>query len=896
MSAQADPETVTPASERIRVNVLAFASPTTTRYLAFLAALLTAGLFVGSWVYNQTQGRDWVRVVVGCAGQAVQATLRRTAPPPAGRPDLARLALEASCRGAAERERAAYALGGMGAVAAGGLIVVYLAPAVVRRRRRLRKMGAQLEPATDRFAVLAAEAGLRSTPRVERGSAAQRDAFSYGAPGRPCVVLPPAVAVRWRDPELFDPLVRHELAHVRHRDVALAWLARSVWYAMAPLLALPLVVALLSSDRSILGDLLWRSSLLGLAVLLVSASLLRSREHDADLRAAQMAGETESLIAVLSRMPARARRGRLRQLGARHPAPRERIEVLQNPERVAGLALLDGFTPAYLAAVLFPLVVNVLVVMFTGAHQTDLAELVAALLAGLLLGGSVGVGLWRRAVVGRIAAVDGRVGAVAAGVALGLVTGQITSLAGTGLSATGGLHHPAWLAISAALGYGATVLSAGFGQLWAEALPRTPRRMAVAAAVVINGSIFAAALWIGVRLQSLLDDPGVTFGRGWLVTVLPSTDLVIGTVVVLALSAGWALWARSGQHAAPAWLIEHGTPPAWPSGTLRARRWVIAALVSGIIAEGSLVAFHFIAGPPTTLAIQAQRYYLYIWVVAAAAGTCTLALCRMDGVRGAGLACLAAPLATLTAVAGFLVVNTALGGHLSGQFALTVARAPLALGLLFCLIAAPAALMPPTSRSPVLRARARPFSAWLFPAICTLAVSALLITGRDAIVGPAATLLSANSSASYAVTTARLDGLRYLDSTAPAITAAYSTVQPWIAAAAAAPTLSRAAALIRDQVLPRLRLVLLQAEAVRPGTVQLASIHDACLASFRDAIIGYTLIAAAIKSGDASTLSQAKLVLRAAKAEWAKWQAGLGYLVLGDGIPVTPADFGLTSG
>src|SRR5215813_604058 len=55
---------------------------------------------------------------------------------------------------------------------------------------------------------------------------------------------------------------------------------------------------------------------------------------------------------------------------------------------------------------------------------------------------------------------------------------------------------------------------------------------------------------------------------------------------------------------------------------------------------------------------------------------------------GAGVACLAGPLATLAAVAGFLILNTAPGGKLSARFVVGVAQAPLALGLLFCLTAA----------------------------------------------------------------------------------------------------------------------------------------------------------------------------------------------------------------
>src|SRR5262249_13914652 len=146
----------TQATGRARVNVLAFASPTTTRYLAFLAALLSAGVFVGSWMYNQTQGRQWVRVVVSCAAHASQAG---TSLPPV-QAELALEAQEAKCRSAAELRRAAYALGGAGAAAAGGLAIVYLAPVIVRRRRRLCGLGSPLREAGDRFSNLAAEAGL----------------------------------------------------------------------------------------------------------------------------------------------------------------------------------------------------------------------------------------------------------------------------------------------------------------------------------------------------------------------------------------------------------------------------------------------------------------------------------------------------------------------------------------------------------------------------------------------------------------------------------------------------------------------------------------------------------------------------------------------------------------
>jgi hypothetical protein len=176
----------------------------------------------------------------------------------------------------------------------------------------------------------------------------------------------------------------------------------------------------------------------------------------------------------------------------------------------------------------------------------------------------------------------------------------------------------------------------------------------------------------------------------------------------------------------------------------------------------------------------------------------------------------------------------------------------------------------------------------MLPAVCAAATSTLLLVGRGPIVGPPDSLVSTSSEGSAVITAARLDGLRYLNTTAPAIEAAYAPVQRSITAASEAATPGLAAAIIRTEVLPQLRHVFQYTESIRPGTPQLAAINRHCLAAFQDAITEYTLFAQAFQNSDASAFVRAKIAQRAASTEWTQWQTGLLTLRLGGGIPAAP--------
>src|SRR5687767_9736449 len=98
-----------------RPNLLVFPTPTTTRYLALLAALITAGFFLGSWLHNEIAGAEYERVTNAC-WQAASASGTQDWPGVVAADEQRR-----ACSAGVEQVRAGYLLAGAGAVASGGL-------------------------------------------------------------------------------------------------------------------------------------------------------------------------------------------------------------------------------------------------------------------------------------------------------------------------------------------------------------------------------------------------------------------------------------------------------------------------------------------------------------------------------------------------------------------------------------------------------------------------------------------------------------------------------------------------------------------------------------------------------------------------------------------------------
>ena len=360
------------------------------------------------------------------------------------------------------------------------VVVTFAAPAVVRRRRRLVPADSRFAAGVAAVAHLAAAAGVRP-PGVLIVPGTRAEPFCLGRPGDYRIALPRKLALHAdsRLFALFDAQVGHEVAHLAHRDVALSWLARSLWYVLGPLLALPVAIAVLEGEPALALDELWRAAVLLGVVLLVVRELMRAREHDADLRAARLFGVGPVLDSALAARPP-APTGWRAALHW-HPTPDRRRAVLADPARAGVMTWIDGLTLGFLVALALPLVVASAAAAFQGLAVPGLAALVAALVLGPLFGATVGIGLWRHALVARTCDRPPGTRPVALGVLAGALLGQITSLAGIGLGA------PSLVLLVPVALAGTTVLLGGLGELWVSGVGGTRGPAAVRVPALVLG-------------------------------------------------------------------------------------------------------------------------------------------------------------------------------------------------------------------------------------------------------------------------------------------------------------------------------------------------------------------------------------------------------------------------
>ena len=873
----------------LRPTPLRYSAPSTARFVILVLALLCNGLFVGTAVHNVVEGDRWVADVAACDARS------------GGSDPLERQRAFEECAASAEQLRTVYSVTGGAVGLLAGLAVAIAAPAVIRRRRGLKPLPPQLDATSQRVRHLAAESGVRRAPDVLRGRLSQRDAFSFGLPGAYRIALPPKLALRPTDHAVFDPIVLHELAHVSHHDVALAWVARGVWLAVVPLACVPLVFAIVNGDFSIVFDYAWRAVVLLVVVRLVANEVLRVREHEADVAVGNDADRLPSMLALLSTMASRSSAapnpGLWKRLGAQHPSPARRVEVLEDPTAMLQPTILEGFTAALLAATVQPLLQALLTTALTGTGNVGLSVPLAAVVAAILLGGSIGVGLWRAAVYGRVSQWRVRVRGLGIAVGGGLAVGQFLSFAQ--VSAT--LLDPSVVSVVVlwlCAGMGATVLVSGLGSWWADLAPRMSRaRWHRLVALVAGTVVFALALW-GAGFTTNV----VSWG-GWSLVFLALTTSQVGLIVgglALAVAVAVPMASARGGRAMPTWVAMRGQGWSWPIAVGPGiGHVVVVGVACGLGGAAAIAIFRGLAGPAASDAESLGRFFDYALVAAAAGvvGVVILALSR--GSRGAAASIVAIPIAATTTLLGFVALNGALGGFFPLEVLLQFLGVALTAGIVAAVPVAAITLLSPWAESvpapveavgvPVQpgpasahvgqppAGYAKPAARW--PKLVVIPVVALVFA---ALLGGSIPVLRLSSGGSVPLEEASAEASEefYVQTVVPPLKQGFTDMLGSVDAIVAAQPEDPAivARRIREELLPILDRMQVKATEYQPPTAELEDIHRIAMDSIEAYRAGYSDLADAYDASDMEGSRAAAALVATGTSQLQEWLAETGSL------------------
>ena len=459
-------------------------------------------------------------------------------------------------------------------------------------------------------------------------------ASAFGRLGRHYVALSGGlVAQFYSDQTSFRAVLLHELAHLRNADVDKTYLTIAVFCAFVATPLIPATVALCWpgmawNDRySALWDLLLSTVL----VLVSGASVLRVREHYADVRASVWDKTSLHLDRVLSALPA-LRGSRWLALVRLHPEPGARRQILADTYSMFPLSPWDamgvGIATASVIDSMKGIVFVLVAVASEGADPLDNLWVVPAIELGIplivlpLAVGAVGIGVWRGAfaalIMGRCAPNAGRLGLGLAG-GLILMSGIRASAMTVASVADGGIASDwvplNWIWMLAEALVLLVILYLVFHWIadsvnaWLHVVlqSRSPRPLLFASISVCLGLLVlwtVAAALAPMFLTVLL---GLEIKRGtdfYVYGLLIGPLIMSSAILVWAFPLGSAYWhRRTDGTVASAWIFLDGVPDHWPQGAaLRVGAAMKIGLISGLICCLVLGVIYFRNDLPADLA------------------------------------------------------------------------------------------------------------------------------------------------------------------------------------------------------------------------------------------------------------------------------------------------------
>ncbi|MFF2852962.1 M48 family metalloprotease [Streptomyces sp. NPDC058001] len=455
-----------------------------------------------------------------------------------------------------------------------------------RRWRRSTPLAeAPFHGAIEAVQRLVQEAGLSKEPSVMVDPRLRSGAYVTTLGSHPLMMLgPELLALREkgeRGRQIFEAVVRHELAHLQGADHHTYFWLRVLRLSNLYTGAFMVYGATLDALGHNVSPWQLFAAVVRVVLLtvlgeLIARAYLRIREHHADLHAGLT--DREGLLAALHSETSGANKdgtGKLRSWLRHHPMDTERVGVAEAPGRVLASSRGRVFLGSTVAGVLLPTLLDMQLRLSPNLSAMIVCEAIAG--AGLTL--FVGFTLWRHQWYAGTAGLA-RSAATAALVAAGMVTGSWLALY-TRISDSRMSGFPMAPSVLVAL-LGATLLLCGWltvlGAQWFRGDPRAERmprflKLAVPSACVVGGWLIAMVWTWAVFLQTvaascsmdgyvcLSDAPERDVAAGMARLFGPGPVLVM--VVLIAVGVPLAARFRSGMETSHGAEEQHAPVFVW---------------------------------------------------------------------------------------------------------------------------------------------------------------------------------------------------------------------------------------------------------------------------------------------------------------------------------------------
>jgi hypothetical protein len=331
-----------------RLNLFAFPPETNALFSMLILASLMLALFSGR-VWSLYSGIEDPLAAVGITSQRLELTSAF---------------LSVTCLSG---------IAAMGTLALAALFFLRY-PSQIRQQRNIQPLTEKDSLLQEQSNRLASQAGVASA-RVEiplhglRGS----DAQAFGTGRQQTIALDGGFRIlRKTKPEVFNALLRHELAHFANADVGRSYFSDALWKSIRWLLVFPFLFAItavviqgffvgifgggdlvlaVSSLSGVLGVFIQWGFVLSIAGL-IWARLLRTREFYADWRAS-IWGSQNGLREILREEMEKGSSKTRFPLWKLHPDADERLEALEHPELLFKSSLTIVFLAGLLLAFIF---------------------------------------------------------------------------------------------------------------------------------------------------------------------------------------------------------------------------------------------------------------------------------------------------------------------------------------------------------------------------------------------------------------------------------------------------------------------------------------------------------------------------------------------------------------